>query len=558
GALGGGVMLGGSTTAYVLSSTGVAAGAASGAASTYASNPNAGIHEYAFSIGMGGGFGGINPFGAYGSLGGGLAGAGIASAFGGDASRGYMVGDLIGGMAAGSINDGLKSGFRHAAKFAAVEGSATAMGAGIGYAYGGSFDSALMGANFGSMAGGAAAARWVKCFVAGTPVTVPTGAEGRWLVAGFGVLTVGVIACGVAQLPPKKRDDEQRDALFADDAVDKWGYPVENQGMPDEDHCGADFVDLERERLDALCDLLFHNDSTPDTGAASALHGQHFRVPLALPVPPTDDGRSESRLRPTAHTTNDASDSATAASVATLTKRSTRANRAPARAATRPKRPATANVRSRFGKAALLLCTLVAAFCFFQHASDDDIGSLPIERIHPADKVIVDAPQDALSTDFARLTDRTINWNANDGSLEVKDATDPLRQLTDASAEAITKADYRLIILQAKQAWDDGTYNEVNVKTLQPWQWIHENEVHVGGYAPLPLDTLEMGLPEGLTGKVIDVLPCPPIKSGRGRVVITTINRLARGVIELTLRDSHDREETLRPTGEHLFYSEDA
>jgi YD repeat-containing protein len=580
GAMAGGTMLGGSTTAYVLSSTGVAAGLANGAAGTYASNPNAGIHEYAFSMGLGGGFGGINPFGAYGSLGGGLAGAGIAALAGGDVGRGYMVGDLVGGMAGGSFNDMGRKGFLHGAKFAAVEGSFAAAGGAVGYAYGGSFDSALTGANLGSMAGGAAAARWVKCFVAGTPVTVPTGAEGRWLVAGLGVLAAGVIACGAAQLPPKKREDEQRDTLFADDAVDNWGHPLENQGMPDDDHYGADFVDLERERIDALCDSLFHGDSAPN-----ALHEQCFRVPLALPVTPALDERPQlppslgaglptsPTPRPqvsvrwaaptttdcdsvgTAHPTNYLNNLATDASVATLTKRSTRTNHRPVRLTTRPNRQTAANIRSRFGQAVLLLCTLFAAFCFYQHALDNDISSLPIERIHPADKVLVDAPQEALATDFARLTDRQLDWNASDGSFTVAGVADPLRELADPSAEAIRRADYRLLVLQAKEAWDDGTYNEVNVRTLQPWQWVHEHEVHVGGYAPLPLDTLEMGLPEGMTGKVIDILPCPPIKSGRGRVVLTTINRLARGVIELTLRDSRGQEETLRPTGEHLFYS---
>jgi hypothetical protein len=180
---------------------------------------------------------------------------------------------------------------------------------------------------------------------------------------------------------------------------------------------------------------------------------------------------------------------------------------------------------------------------------------LPIEQIHPAYKVIVDAPQEALATDFARLTDRQIGWNASDGSLEIEDVADPLRELTDASSEAITRADYRLLILQAKEVWDDSTYNEINVETLQPWQWIQEHEVRVGGQAPLPLDTLEMGLPEGMTAKVLDILPCPKIQSGRGRVVLTTVNRLAQGVIELTLRASNGQEETLRPTGEHLFYS---
>jgi hypothetical protein len=69
---------------------------------------------------------------------------------------------------------------------------------------------------------------------------------------------------------------------------------------------------------------------------------------------------------------------------------------------------------------------------------------LPIERIRPADKVLVDAPQEALATDFARLTDRQLDWSASDGSFTVAGVTDPLRELADPSAEAIRQADYRL------------------------------------------------------------------------------------------------------------------
>ncbi|MDA1055526.1 MAG: hypothetical protein O3C40_34450 [Planctomycetota bacterium] len=107
----------------------------------------------------------------------------------------------------------------------------------------------------------------------------------------------------------------------------------------------------------------------------------------------------------------------------------------------------------------------------------------------------------------------------------------------------------------ACQVWEDGTYNEINVQPLQPWQWLHENEVHIGGEAPLPLETVEMNLPVGMTGKVLDILPYLEIERGRGRVVLTTVNRLARGVIELTLCDADGQEETLRPTDEQLSYS---
>lgn len=115
---------------------------------------------------------------------------------------------------------------------------------------------------------------------------------------------------------------------------------------------------------------------------------------------------------------------------------------------------------------------------------------------------------------------------------------------------------YRLLILQAKEVWQEGTYNEINVQTLQPWQWIHEREVHVVGEALLPLETVEMNLPEGMTGKVLDILPCPEIERGRGRIVLTTVNRLARGAIELTLRDASGHAEHLQTTDNHIFYSQ--
>jgi len=379
-----------------------------------------------------------------------------------------------------------------------------------------------------------------KCFVAGTPVTVPTGGEGRWLVSGLGMLTAGVIACGIAHLPRKKREEEDRDALFADEQLDNWDDPLDNGWEADTDHWGKDFVDLKQDRLDALCDLLFHGDPVrqafqPDTDAPLSLGA-------GLPLSSADVPR-----RTELH------------SVPSITSTATMPARLP-QVAAKPKRPhgkrqRADNVRSWLGSATLLLCAVFAAFRFYKHAGDNDVGSLPIEQIHPAYKVIVDAPKEALATDFARLTDREINWNASNGGLEIEGVADPLRELTDASAEAIERADYRLLILQAKEVWDDGTCNEINVETLQPWQWIDEHQAHVGSWAPLPLDTLEMGLPEGMTGKVLDILPCPKIKSGRGRVVLTTVNRMAQGVLELTLRAANGQEETLRPTGEHLFYS---
>jgi hypothetical protein len=51
--------------------------------------------------------------------------------------------------------------------------------------------------------------------------------------------------------------------------------------------------------------------------------------------------------------------------------------------------------------------------------------------------------------------------------------------------------------------------------------------------------------------------PCPPIAAGPGRIVLTTVNHLNSDVLELTLADAHGRQEAVRPTGAHRFYSAD-
>jgi hypothetical protein len=54
---------------------------------------------------------------------------------------------------------------------------------------------------------------------------------------------------------------------------------------------------------------------------------------------------------------------------------------------------------------------------------------------------------------------------------------------------------------------------------------------------------------------VRQILPCPPIKPGNGRIVLTTINHFNTDVWTLVVRDERGREETLQPTGRHPFYS---
>ena len=337
-----------------------------------------------------------------------------------------------------------------------------------------------------------------------------------------------------------------------------------NQHEPlDPTHIGDDFDDLEQRRLDALCELLFegadHLESDSHSGPHSPSDERHSPEPPSQRTSTTSTGSRVSFQKPLADTL------IAHKSKVTSPQSGTAMLERDSQTLTRPvaKRNLVAqhanhrrsSIRQRASLATLFSGLLLAAFCFLKGASAPIERTRAIEDIRPGHKVIVDAPDEALATDVARLNDLDASWNASDGSLEIEGVADPLRALAAATSEQIASADYRLVLLHAKEVWDDGTYNEINVQTLQPWQWLHEHEVHVGGDAPLPLETVEMNLPLGMTGKVLDILPCPEIERGRGRVVLTTVNRLARGVIELTLRDANGHEETLCPTDEHLFYS---
>ncbi len=179
------------TTAYGMAGTGATLGTTSGAINTYATNPNAGFHEYAFNSTLGGAFGAFSPMSAGGSLVGGGLGAGTAHSLGYNWKRGYQIGDLAGGMVAGGVDDGIRAYSKFAANGAkgavrnaaihgaahfGVEGSFATGGAAIGGYYGGT-EGALYGANIGSMVGGVAANFMVACFPAGTHLRTPSGSK---------------------------------------------------------------------------------------------------------------------------------------------------------------------------------------------------------------------------------------------------------------------------------------------------------------------------------------------------------------------------------------------
>jgi len=113
---------------------------------------------------------------------------------------------------------------------------------------------------------------------------------------------------------------------------------------------------------------------------------------------------------------------------------------------------------------------------------------------------------------------------------------------------------WRLLNLRAETVWADGTVDDINVETLQPPEWIAAHNAKVSHVVPLPLDLIEMGLPEDLRAVVLTIGPCPPIRPGAGRLVLSTVNHLNNDVRELTVMDGKGNETTIRPTGLHKFY----
>ena len=97
--------IGRQATAYGFATAGATAGMTSGIISTYVANPNAGLHEYAFSMGLGGLTGGLNPAGSVGGLTLGGIGAGLAYATNNRWQSGYQIGELAGGMLGSGLAD---------------------------------------------------------------------------------------------------------------------------------------------------------------------------------------------------------------------------------------------------------------------------------------------------------------------------------------------------------------------------------------------------------------------------------------------------------------------
>jgi hypothetical protein len=122
---------------------------------------------------------------------------------------------------------------------------------------------------------------------------------------------------------------------------------------------------------------------------------------------------------------------------------------------------------------------------------------------------------------------------------------------------AVDSETWKKVTLYAEETWYDGTVDSINVVTIVSPEWIALHDAKVGSFVPIPLDLQEMGLDENSLARVQAIERCPEIRAGPGRVVLTTVNHLSRGICSLTYTTQDGKNETIRPTITHRFYSLD-
>ena len=373
----------------------------------------------------------------------------------------------------------------------------------------------------------------INCFVAGTPTHVVQ--EGQSHAVGNVVMAISFGVFVTSEYVDRKRrkkhgpwSPQDLDDCGIGSAMDELERDDSFNGMSSDEH------DLFRDTVDVLFGESYEQEAL-ETSIATLVRPSRCRS--TAPYDGSPNPSIQSRL-----------------AVSTVSEGyRTFASRPTTRSGSKPSDDITWT--RTLGIMALCAGLLFGLFSIVPSGRGPAVTTKPIEQVRVGQRVLVDAPEEALAADFARLTSTALFWDQGDGSWKLEADADPLREIQQATSQQITKADYRLVKLKAHSVWEDGTVDTINVETLQPWQWIHHHEAHIGAFAPLPIDALEMGLPEDLTGKVLDILPCPPLRAGPGRVVLTTVDHLNKDVVELTLRNADGETETLRPTGTHKFYS---
>ena len=209
--------------------------------------------------------------------------------------------------------------------------------------------------------------------------------------------------------------------------------------------------------------------------------------------------------------------------------------------ATQDNRIRTSGDLSRFRPArwALIACLLFGLlFCGRALRNGHEPGELQIPTLtSAAERPLATAPIEAIRVGQRVLTSKT----NRDQSV----------------VSAVDERTWRRLALEQVDTWADGTVDRICVESLLPPEWLALHDgAPVGSRVPIPLDLVEMGLPEGMTATVMANEPCPPISHGPGRVVLTTVNHLNPRVVELTIEAQDGTQERTRPTALHKFYSE--
>lgn len=198
-------------------------------------------------------------------------------------------------------------------------------------------------------------------------------------------------------------------------------------------------------------------------------------------------------------------------------------------------------VRSFTGTAWLLGFLLLGTFVGLRGTADAVVQQQPVHR------------QQAIET--IRVGQRVLTAAPEGISLDVHNHDDVYHSTAPQDGKtAVDPATWRLIRMRAEQKWNDGTVDDINIETLQPLTWLKRFQIVKGGRAPIPLDLVEMGIDESLSATVLDILPCPEIEKGPGRVVLTTVDHLNHDVLELTVRHANGETDSIRTTGAHKFY----
>jgi hypothetical protein len=356
------------------------------------------------------------------------------------------------------------------------------------------------------------------CFVAGTPVLVPdeleteplivsAASDGRAGSAGRDwLLAVGAIMVGIAGF----RDEAERamrSRKRRKGGLDFFLQLGENKDVdPDCDTLG-----------DGLREFVAWRAKAPATPVPSAT----LAGTVAMPSAP--------------ETMNDyypAADSDVPVGCAL-------AHRTSARGATRTAKTDNPMPVARRGRWWLAACLLVACFFAGKALLRPSAPPASAPKVSTASAVVAKRPA-SQPIETIRVGQRVI------------------AQTPGASGETqVDPRTWRLLRLRSQHRWPDGTDDPLELDVLQPPDWIERNGAHVGAQVAMPLPQDEMLQRGELLGTVVADEPCPPIQAGQGRVVLATTTQLNAHVLELTLADEQGRQEPVRSTANHPFYSAD-